>query len=90
MKPDFRKIIYFLYGPLIIVLGFFMRSYKANRERLDNFLTKEKVSSFLKVVAVIVLLAWIVIFSFAPEEKRKELTLEIKQAFDNINSSAEK
>lgn len=90
MKDLLKKIFYFLYGPFFTVLGFFMRSYKANRERLDRLMAQEKVSSFLKGAAIIFLVIWIVIFYFAPDEKRKELTQEIKQSFDKWNSSAEK
>lgn len=67
-----------------------MRSYKTNRERLDKFMTREKVSSFLQGMAVVILVIWIVIFYFAPDEKRNELTQEIKQSFETLKSSVEK
>ncbi len=90
MKDLAQKTFCFLFGPLFSVINFFMRHYKANRERLDSFQAREKVSSFLQGAAVIMLLIWIVIFYFAPEEKRKELTLEIKQGFDKWSSPVEK
>ena len=85
---DYRKILQFLFGPLLTVIVFFMRSYRANRERLDDFLSRKKVMSILQGMAIIILIIWIVVFSFAPEERRGELTRQIKQGYDDlINSS---
>lgn len=90
MKPTAKKIFDFLYGPFFAVLDFFMRHYKANRERLDNFMSKEKVSSFLQGLAVVILVIWIITFYFAPEEKRKELTQEMKQSFEKLKMGVAK
>ena len=90
MKPTVKKIFDFLYGPFFAVLDFFMRHYKANRERLDNFMSKEKVSSFLQGLAVVILVIWIITFYFAPEEKRKELTQEMKQSFEKLKMGVAK
>lgn len=87
MKQGFKKVFQFLYGPIIALVVFFMSSYKANRERLDDILKRKNVSSFLQGLAVIFLIIWIVIFSFAPDEKRDELTQEIKQSFEKFNST---
>lgn len=90
MKPTAKKIFDFLYGPFFAVLDFFMRHYKANRERLENFLSKEKVSSFLQAFAVLILVIWIIVFYFAPEDKRKQLTQEMQQSFEQIKSGVTK
>ena len=90
LKPTAKKIFDFLYGPFFAVLDFFMRHYKSNRERLDNFMSKEKVSSFLQGLAVLILVVWIVVFYFAPEEKRKQLTQEIQQSFEQLKSGVAK
>ena len=90
MKEVFKKIFQFLYGPFFAVLDFFMRSYRANRERLDRALSGKNVSSFFRGLAVVILVIWIVIFYFAPDEKRGELTKEIKQSFEKLKSSTEK
>ena len=90
LKPTAKKIFDFLYGPFFAVLDFFMRHYKANRERLDHFISKEKVSSFLQGLAVLILVVWIVIFYFAPEDRRKQLTQEIQQSFERLKSNTAK
>lgn len=88
MIPDYKKILYFLFGPLLTLIVFFMRSYRTNRERLDRFLSRKKVMSILQGLAIIILIIWIIVFSFSPEERRGELTRQIKQGYDDlINSS---
>lgn len=87
MKDSTRKILYFLYGPLIRIFNFFVTSYRSNRKSLDDFLSKKRVSSFLRALAVIFLILWIVIFTFAPEEQRKELTRAVKQSFQQWQST---
>lgn len=61
-----------------------MRSYKTNRERLDNFLSRKNVTSILQGLAIIILIIWIAVFSFASEERRGELTRQIKQSYDEL------
>lgn len=84
MSAGYKKILHYLFGPLLTVIVFFMRSYKANRERLDGFLSRKKVMSFLQGLAIFILVVWIVVFAFAPEERRGELTRQIKQGYDNL------
>jgi hypothetical protein len=90
LKTTTKKIFDFLYGPLFAVLDFFMRHYKANRERLDDFIGNTKVASFLRGLAVFILVAWIVVFYFAPEDKRKLLTMEVQQGFEQLKSGTTK
>ena len=90
MKPTAKKIFDFLYGPFFAVLDFFMRHYKTNREHLDNFMNKDKVSSFLQGLAVLILVIWIIVFYFAPEDKRKQLTQEIQKSFEQLKSGTTK
>ncbi len=87
MTTDYKKILYFLFGPLLAVIVFFMRSYRANRDRLDGFLSRKKVMSMLQGLAIVILIVWIVVFSFASEERRGELTRQIKQGYDNLINS---
>jgi len=84
-----KKIFWFLYGPIIAVIYFFMQQYKANRERLDKIVSKERMSALLQGLAVIVLLIWIITFYFAPDEKRNVLTQEIKQSFEKLKSTVD-
>ena len=90
LKPTAKKIFDFLYGPFFAVLDFFMRHYKSNRERLNNFMSKEKVSSCLQGLAVLILVIWIIVFYFAPEDKRKQLTQEMQQSFEQLKSATTK
>jgi hypothetical protein len=90
LKPTAKKIFDFLYGPFFAVLDFFMRHYKSNRQRLDNFISKEKVSSFFQGLAVLILVTWIVVFFFAPEEKRKQLMQEMNQNFEQLKTGVSK
>lgn len=88
-KP-LKKIIRFLYGPIISVVYFIMQTYKANRERLDNFLNNKKISSILQFIAVAILIIWIIVFVSSTEEDRKALTEQIKQGFDEWQSTDSK
>lgn len=87
MKESSQRIIQFLFGPLLAVIGFFMRHYSANRLRLNNLLKREKIKSFFQGLAIIILIIWVVVFYFAPEEKRGELTEQIKKQFNFPDSS---
>jgi hypothetical protein len=86
LKPTAKKIFDFLYGPFFAVLDFFMRHFKANRERLDDFMSKDKVASFLQGLAVLILVIWIVIFYFSPEDKRNQLTQEMQESFKQLKA----
>lgn len=90
MKPTAKKIFDFLYGPFFAVLDFFMRHYKSNRGRLESFISKEKVASFFQGLAVLILVTWIVVFFFAPEEKRKQLMQEMSQNFEQLKAGVSK
>ena len=90
MKPTAKKIFDFLYGPFFAVLDFFMRHYKANRARLDDFMSKDRVSAFLQGLAVLILVVWIIVFYFAPEEERNKLTQQVQQGFEQIKPGATK
>ncbi|MFT4650530.1 MAG: preprotein translocase subunit YajC [Flavobacteriales bacterium] len=63
-----------------------MRHFKANRERLDDFMSKDKVASFLQGLAVLILVIWIVIFYFSPEDKRNQLTQEMQESFKQLKA----
>lgn len=79
MAKSFRQWIEFLYGPYFKVVGFFYRTYTANRERVKQFKAKELVATVIKTGAVLILIAWILIWMFASEESRNRLTEEVKQ-----------
>lgn len=86
MNMPWQKIFQFLYGPFFMVLDFFMRNYRLNRQRLGSLLARRGVSSFLQNAAIALLIIWILIFVFASDESRSRLTEEVKQNFGELKS----
>ena len=84
-KP-LHKLFQFLYGPFFYVLDFFMRHYKANRERLAVLMSKKGIASFMQIAAIVLLIIWILTFVFASEESRKNLTREVEQSIGGLKS----
>lgn len=80
MQKSYPKWIEFLYGPYFKVIGFFYRTYTANRARMEKFKTQEKVAALLKLLTVAVLVGWILTWFFASDESRNRLTDEVKQS----------
>lgn len=80
MQKSYAKWIDFLYGPFFRVIGFFYRAYTANRARVAAFKSNQKVSAFLKLLAILVLLGWFLTWFFASDESRQRLTNEVKQS----------
>jgi len=83
--------IEFLYGPFFKVIGFFYRTYTANRARLEKLKANEKVSALIKFMTIAVLLGWILIWALASEESRTRLVDDVKQSigFDDSPSDQE-
>ena len=80
MRKSFAKWIDFLYGPFFKVIGFFYRSYTANRARIESLKANAKVAVFLKAITVLVLVGWILTWFFASEESRTRLADEVRQS----------
>ena len=80
MQKSYAKWIDFLYGPFFRVIGFFYRTYTANRARVAALKANQKVSALLKILAVLVLVGWILSWFFASDESRQRLTDEVKQS----------
>jgi len=80
VRKSFAKWIDFLYGPFFRVIGFFYRSYTANRARIAALKANPKVAAFLKVITVLVLVGWILTWFFASEESRTRLADDVKQS----------
>ena len=87
MQKKYAKWIDFLYGPFFRVIGFFYRSYTANRARFERIKAHQGFAAFLKIATVLVLLGWILIWLFASEESRNRLTDEVKQTIGGLESS---
>ena len=80
MQKSIAKWIDFLYGPFFRVAGFFYRVYTANRARVEAIKSNPKVSAFLKLLAVVVLVGWVLTWFFASEESRTRLVDDVKQS----------
>lgn len=80
MQKSYAKWIDFLYGPFFRVIGYFYRTYTANRARVAALKANQKVAALLKILAVLVLVGWILTWFFASEESRQRLTDDVKQS----------
>jgi hypothetical protein len=80
VRKSLAEWIDFLYGPIFRVIGFFYRSFTANRARFAALKANPSIAGFLKVLTVAILLAWILIWLFASEESRTRLTDEVRQS----------
>jgi hypothetical protein len=87
MQKKYARWIDFLYGPFFRVIGFFYRIYTANRARVERIKAHEGLATFLKIVTVVVLIGWILIWMFASEESRNRLTDEVKQTIGGLEAS---
>jgi hypothetical protein len=89
MKERYQRWVQFLYGPFFIVIGFFYRIYKSNRDRVENLKTGDKVSFFIRNATLIVLAIWLLVWYFAPEGSSERLTDEVKQTIDGMKIPSE-
>ena len=81
VERPLQKIFQFLYAPLFFVIDFFIRNYRANRNRLGKLMERQKASSFIQNAALVLLIAWILVFSLSSEESRNRLSESIKESF---------
>lgn len=79
MGKSFTQWIDFLYGPIFRVIGFFYRVYTANRARFERIKQGAGVATLLRALAVLILVGWILVWYFAPEDRRGRLTDEIRK-----------
>lgn len=87
MNKSVSKWINFLYGPFFKVIGFFYRSYQANRARVARLKANEKVAAVLKFMTIFILVGWILIWFFASDESRTRLSDEVKQTIGGFDST---
>ena len=86
MQKPYSRWIEILYGPFFRIIGFFYRVFTANRERVARLQANEKVSAFIRVVTILVLLGWMLIWYFTPDESRTNLVDEVKQSIGMSDS----
>jgi hypothetical protein len=87
-KPN-QTWIQILYGPLFKVIGVFYRAYTTNRRWIDELKSQEKIASFIRYAAIIILLGWILIWYLAPEGSSDRLTEEVKETIGGMKSLTE-
>ncbi|MDH3634146.1 MAG: hypothetical protein OES20_05515 [Gammaproteobacteria bacterium] len=87
MQKSYAKWFDFLYGPFFKVIGFFYRTYTANRARVAALKANQKVAAFLKILVVLVMIGWILTWFFASEESRQRLTDEVKQSIGIVDGN---
>ena len=80
MRKSHAKWIEFLYGPYFKVIGFFYRSYRANRARIEALKANARVAGFLKAITILILVGWILTWYFASEQSRTRLADEVRQS----------
>ena len=88
MGKSFSQWVDFLYGPIFRVIGFFYRTYTANRARVARIRENAGVAVVLRVLAVLLLVGWILVWYFAPDESRDRLADEIRQIFGEYGESS--
>lgn len=88
VSKSVSKWINFLYGPFFKVIGFFYRTYKANRERVARLMSNEKIAALMKLMVMLFLLGWILVWLFASEESRTRLSDEVKQTIWGFDSGS--
>jgi hypothetical protein len=89
VPKSYPRWIEFLYGPFFKVIGFFYRTYTANRARLEKLKSNKRISAFIKFMTIAVLLGWILIWSFASEESRTRLVDDVKQSIGYADSPSD-
>ena len=87
LPKSFPEWIDFLYGPFFRVIGFFYRTYTANRARMAKLTGGQKAASFIRAMTVLILIAWLLIWAFASDESRTRLTDEFKQSIEGIKQT---
>jgi hypothetical protein len=89
VRKSFPKWIEFLYGPFFKVIGFFYRTYTTNRARVARLKANKKVSSFIRFMAMAILVGWILIWYFASDESRTRLVDDVKQSIGILDSPSD-
>ena len=59
----------------------------ANRARVERLKASKRVAALLRLLAVVVLVGWILIWLFASEDSRNRLTQEVKQTIGGFGRS---
>jgi hypothetical protein len=89
VQKRYSRWIEFLYAPFFKVIGFIYRAYTTNRARIEKLKANEKVSSFIRFMAMAILVGWILIWYFASEQSRTRLVDDVKQSIGILDSPSD-
>ncbi len=89
MKKRYQRWIQFLYGPFFIVIGFFYRIYKSNRDKVEGLKSGDKMSFILRHATLVILAIWLLVWYLAPEGSSDRLADEVKQTIDGMKIPSE-
>jgi len=89
MNKRYQRWIQFLYGPFFIVIGFFYRIYKSNRDRVEGLKSGDKISFILRHATLVILAIWLLVWYLAPEGSSDRLAEEVKQTIDGMKIPSE-
>ena len=81
VNKSLSEWIDFLYGPIFRVIGFFYRVYTANRARFERFKQNAGIATALRALAMLMLVGWLLVWYFAPDDSRDRLSDEIRKTF---------
>ena len=87
MQKPWSRWMRFLYGPMFKVIGVFYRSYTSNRARVARLKSNKHFALVLQALMLAMLLGWIVIWYFAPENNSAGLVEEVKQSINGTSRS---
>ena len=76
-------------APFFKVIGFFYRAYTTNRARVARLKANQKVSAFIRFMAMAILVGWILIWYFASDESRTSLVDDVKQSIGILDSPSD-
>jgi hypothetical protein len=89
MNKRYQRWIQFLYGPIFIVIGFFYRIYKSNRDWIEGLKSGDKISFFIRNATLIILAIWLLVWFFAPEGSGDRLVEEVKDTIGGSKTPSE-
>ena len=89
MNKRYQRWIQFLYGPIFIVIGFFYRIYKSNRDWVKGLKSGDKISFFIRHATIVILVIWLLVWYLAPEGGSDRLSDEVIQTIDGMKIPSE-
>ena len=84
-----RTWVRVLFGPALGLIGFFFRSYRANRDRVAALMARPWAGALFKNIVVVTVILWLLIWLFAPEESRNQLSEAVSEYLGGLGSSPE-